>query len=266
MNGASINPTLTPDKFTDYDVAFFTTDVTPYRNDDHFLTEFGTVLLQTEPPTPLIADPTDGCTYLVQYTSGLRIDFQFYPLTQLPTYLQSERLTQIIGDKDQRLPRPKVPTDQDFWTTKPTPTQYDETVREFWWQFLNTLKANCRHQTLLAQTYLNLTRAELVQLWTWRVAFEQGFDRSYGKQNTTLLAYLTPTDTAQLMATFNTDSTRAINHALRTMQQLFVPLARLISDDLPIDYQQWQPLEHVPQRYLLSKAEPKLAHFFKSPF
>lgn len=227
MNGSLINPRHHPDKFSDYDVAFFTSDVTPYRQDDHFLTQFGEVLLQTTPPTPHVTAPEKGCTYLVQYTSGLRLDFQFYALDQLANYLASDRLTKIMADKDQRVTQPLIPSDRDYWILKPTPAQYRATVHEFWWQFLNTIKANCRGEFGLAQFYLNLTRNELIQIWTWLLASPDGFERSYGKQNTDLINKLPPQDRAALLATFDSSSEQAINQALRALQTLFVPLARL---------------------------------------
>jgi len=266
MTGSLVNPRRTRDKFTDYDVAFFTTDVTPYRQDDHFLTQFGEVLLQTAPPTPHVSQPTQGCTYLVQYTSGLRIDFQFYALDQLANCLASDQLTKIMADKDQCLPQPPTPSDRDYWTLPPTTAQYSATVREFWWQFLNTLKANCRHDFLLAQFYLNLTRTELVQLWTWLLAYPDGFERSYGKQNTDLISQLPSHDRAQLLATFDTSSPRALNESLRLLQDLMVPIARLLTSEVGVDYRQFIPYESVPERYLQSKHEPQLAHYFRSKY
>lgn len=266
MNGSKTNAAIPDDCFKDYDVVFFTEEVSKYKENQDFLAQFGEVLLYTEPEldavTPLFPNG-DGYIYLVQYTNGVRIDCQFRSLASLAAYLEEDSLTLIMGDKEGLVETNPIPDDSDYWLKRPTQLSYEQSIKEFWWEFNNTLKATIRGELLLAQFYLNLTRAELIQLMTWTIACDNGYEMNYGKQHTRVLDYLCDSEREQLLQTFDTGSQEKIFSALKQMKALEEKYMPLLSRASGFRFEQLTALNEVPTKYLKSKNQAKLAAYFE---
>lgn len=265
MNGSRVNVNIPPDGYRDYDVVFFTDDVGKYKQDASFLSHFGDVLMVTEPEAdgPNLYPDGNGYTYLVLYQDGNRIDFQIMALSLLERYLSSDSLTQIIADKDGRIEGTIEPSDRDYWIGEPSEELVTSSIKEFWWQSTNVLKATLRGELLLSQFYLNLTRDELIRLMTWVVATEYGFDRNYGKKSTQILRYLSDADRQALLNTFNTVSEKTIYDSLKKMMKLEERFMAMISNQS--DFYTGSSLDdygQVPLQFLESKNEKELAGYF----
>ena len=267
MNGSRVNPSISDDKFKDYDVVFFTDNVKQYIENPNFLKIFGEILIMTEPEKDPLFSSTfpeqEGYIYLVQYMNGVRIDFQFRSLAQITGYLQEDTLTKVIKDKDHVVTKPIVPNDRHYWLTIPDQGVIESSIKEFWWQFNNVLKATIRKEFLLAQFYMNITREELIRLMTWIVASEEGFDRSYGKCHTQILNYLSKENYESLLSSYETTSAEMIYHALKQLQRLENQCMEKVAVYFPIEKSFFDQLKAVPYQYLVSKEEKELAKFFK---
>ncbi len=267
MSGSRLNRKISDDKFKDWDVIFFTENIEKYKQDKQFLEKFGETLLITEPDGvghfyELTYPEMDGYTYLVQYKSGLRIDFQFMKCARLEKYFAEDSLAKIILDKDGNAPS-RIPDDKAYWIKPPAPEELNYSIKEFYWQFLNTLKANLRGEFLLAQFYLNLTRKECIRLMTWSIADKRGFAHNYGKENTALFQFLEKSDAALLEKSFNSASNEKINQSLKILaklekKQIDEHSHRLFFSDLD-----FSGYENIPNDYLISKDEKTLAEYFK---
>lgn len=267
MNGSRVNPNVADDKFKDFDVVFFTDDVAKYVAEPTFMAEFGEPILVTEPGhddlyLPEALDVAGRHNFLVLYHSGLRIDWQFRPLQQLPDYLREDTLTRIVGDKDGRVTTSLNANDRQYWLGRPTEKMFNSSVKEFWWQFVNTLKATIRQENFLAQFYLNLTREELIRVLTWGVATSHGFDRSYGKENQQTLQLLPAKIQRHVLDTFDSSSVTAIYAALKTMISLENNAVKIVADKLNFNATHLLTLNQVPLIYLRSKDELDLATYF----
>ncbi|MFD1466255.1 aminoglycoside 6-adenylyltransferase [Lapidilactobacillus mulanensis] len=267
MNGSRTNAHIAEDNFKDYDVVFFTDNVAKYQKETTFLHEFGAPMLITTPGhdglyAPEEQDVDGRYVYLVLYQSGLRIDWQFRPLKQLTGYLTEDTLTRIVSDKDGRVTEAVNPSDRKYWLRRPTPQEFQSAIKEFWWQFCNTLKATIRQETFLAQFYLNLTRTELIRLLTWHVASTHGFDRSYGKEFQQTQAYLDAKTQREIWTSFDTSSIRNIYAALKSMAQLEKKYTQLVADQQHFETKPVLGLAQVPIIYLKSKHEDELAVYF----
>lgn len=232
MNGSRVNPMVPDDSFKDFDVVFFTAEVAYYRKHPEFLQRFGNILLMTEPEksdfSPMFPK-NDGYIYLVQYVAGHRIDVQFRSLDQLDAYLQEDSLTQILLDKDHRVLQPPVPSDNDYHVKQPTDAQFQRTIKEFWWQGLNVLKAVARDELLLAEFYMTLTRNECRNVLTWVTALDYGFERSYGKCSHQITSLLPDQTARQLMQTYQTGSKEGLIGSLQQLRELMQQAAPAVA-------------------------------------
>ncbi|GAA3025826.1 aminoglycoside 6-adenylyltransferase [Tetragenococcus solitarius] len=272
MNGSKLDKNIPDDKFKDFDVVFFTDCIEKYKKDRTFLNIFGEILLLTEPDGEgyvgkLTFPEKDGYIFLVQFENGIRIDMQFLQLKKLEEYLTEDSLTKIIGDKDARIKMDVVPNDSDYWQVKPKANEIEYSVKEFWWQFNNTLKATLRNEFLLAQFYLNLTREELFRLITWFLSFEHGFDKNYGKQNHKIIVLLSEDVRKKIYKTFETSSTEQLLVSLKAIGELeltfLVELYKYMDSDFMTKLIE---LKSVPIKFLNSKGEGESAEYFKTAF
>ncbi|MHC5228810.1 aminoglycoside 6-adenylyltransferase [Enterococcus sp. LJL99] len=267
MNGSRVNSLIPDDKFKDYDVVFFTDDIKQYRENPEFLKIFGEILIMTEPEKdplfPATFPEQDGYIYLVQYKNGVRIDFQFRTLAQIAGYWQEDTLTKVIKNKDQYETKSIVPNDCHYWLVTPNQGIIESSIKEFWWQFNNVLKATIRKEFLLAQFYLNITREELIRLMTWSVAIEEGFDRSYGKCHTQMLNYLPKEKYEALLSSYETTSAETIYRSLKQLQRLENQYMEKIAAYFSVNQTLINHCQSVPYHYLVSKDEKKLAEYFK---
>lgn len=267
MNGSKVNPNIPEDKFKDYDVVFFTTDLEKYIKNASFLNKFGEVLIMTEPendpvcPNELLKGK--GYVYLVQYVDGLRIDLQIRLLETLTDYLAEDSLTLIIEDKDNLVKDLPVPNESDYYLTKPSQLQVENSITEFWWMVPNILKATLRNQVLLAEFYLRLAREEVIQAITWTIAAKEGWDKNYGKEYTHSLNYLDKETRAQLSNSFVTGDSYKILTALREMIDLEERYGDMLVVDFNLDQEKYGEYKKIPYIYLKSKGESILAETFK---
>ncbi len=266
MNGSKINVNIPDDKFKDFDVAFFTNNIAKYKGNSEFIKKsFGEILLMTEPFNPfnleLFKDESDGkrYSYLIQFVDGNRIDMSFYELDYLEEYLKSDSLTKLICDKTNRIKEEMVPSDADYLLRYPSSEVIKECIKEFWWQFLNTLKSIARNNYLLAQKYLNYTREQLIQMLTWQVALDNGFDKNYGKEFTTITNFLSPKTLNLLQQTFNTTDFESMISSLKIMKTLEVKVEKILADRMSFGYTDYS---YIPRNYLISKDEEELASYF----
>lgn len=266
MNGSRVNKVIPDDKFKDFDVAFFTNNISKYIENPSFIAKyFGEILIMTEPYSQhnleLFQDESDGkkYNYLIQFADGNRIDMNFFDIEYLNDFIESDSLTKVIADKTTSITKEIIPSDKDYWLKEPSSEIVNECIKEFWWVFLYVLKNIARKQYLLAQKNLILTRDHLIQMLAWQVGFEYGFDKSYGKEFTDITNYLAPKQVQLLVRTFNTADTDGVLTALQIMKELEEKTERVLADKLSIDFKDYS---HVPREYLLSLGEDELAEFF----
>lgn len=258
MNGSRVDKNRRTDQFQDYDVVFFTDSIEKYKFNDSFLRKFGEILLVTEPDGvgnngELMYPKQDGYTYLVQYKSGLRIDFQLMKLSRFEDYLKSDSLTKIIASKEATYKIEIEPVDSNYWLGEVLEPEIEYSIKEFYWQLLNALKANLRGEFLLAQFYLNLVRDEMMEAASWHIANKYGFDKNYGKKNDKVLALLDEKLAQKITQTFDTSSAEKVNLSLKLLMELENEFLPELS----------QKYSHIPKDYLLSKGEGELADFYQ---
>lgn len=256
MNGSRVNAKIPEDSFKDYDVVFFTDSISKYKNNKSFLKQFGEIMLVTEPENGLFS-PTflseEGYIYLVQFMDGNRIDFQFRVLNHLEDYLREDSLTEVLVDKDNRIKKVIVPNDSNYWLKKPTQKLFKASIEEFWWQYLNTLKALNRDELTLAFFYLSLSRDELIRLLAWKIGTIHGFKRNYGKYHHKIISLLSKEEKRDLMNTYCGLSVAEMMHVLRNMAYAVQKLIRELSVIMGYSYHDWS---QVPSLYL--KAHNKI--------
>src|SRR5690625_3136009 len=135
INGSRANKNAPKDIFQDYDIVYLVNDMASFLEEPNWVDVFGErVIMQTPDDSSLIQVESIGrYAYLMLFADGNRIDLTLIPIDKKDDYLKEDKLTKILLDKDDVLPRISFPTDQDYWVEKPTQKQYLDCCNEFWW-------------------------------------------------------------------------------------------------------------------------------------
>ncbi len=207
LEGPRVNPYVSKDDFQDFDVTFLVDDIAAFTVDDGWLSVFGHILLLQKPEDMELFPPEiPGYSYLMTFDDYRKIDLTLLPLAMLEEYLESDGLIRVLLDKDGRIGREIVPTDERYRLRKPTARLYDDCCNEFWNLAPYVVKGLCRREILFAADHLALLRKELLRMLSWQVGAERGFSFSVGKNYKYLPRYLQARIQERLMETYRTDS------------------------------------------------------------
>lgn len=254
MNGSRVNSKVPVDIFQDYDIVYLVTDVQSFIQDSNWTDYFGDkIIMQTPEAMGDSLENHDGrFAYLMLLADGNRIDLRLFPLSLQATYINEDKLIQVLLDKDQRMPELLPPTDEDYHITSPTAQKYGDCCNEFWWVSTYVAKGLWRHEMVYAMDHLHLyVRPMLLQMITWQVGINTAFKVSVGKNHKYLQQYVDPELWTQLLATYPQADYEQIWQALHTIGNLFRTIASDVAEQLHFEYDTVQDqqvsayLEHI---------------------
>lgn len=190
LSGSRADPSRAPDNHSDYDIAIFVTTLAPFLADDQWVTQFGTPLARW-PLSPRNTGTPDETTQLVQYASGLRIDFQLYDRAPLPDDFHQEP-HRFIVDKE-GFTAADIPGDG-YRIRKPGAEEFAEQINAFWWDIIYVPKALCRGELPFAHFMLDsvIRTDQLEPLLSWQIGIERSFDTNVGPHGRWFATLLEP--------------------------------------------------------------------------
>ncbi|MDF2700498.1 MAG: aminoglycoside adenylyltransferase [Haloplasmataceae bacterium] len=238
MNGSRTNPNVKKDHYQDFDIVYLVTDVTSFLDNNKWLDIFGERLIMQTPDTMTLFEPEKSSrfAYLIQFIDGNRIDLTLVPIEEKEAYLQEDRLTVILLDKDNSLPGIPSPTDQDYWVLKPTQDFFNDCCNEFWWVSTYVAKGLWRYEMLYAIDHLEIIRKMLLKMLEWSVGIKTNFSISVGKNDKYLQQYLDESIWLKLLETYPLANYDAIWSALLATCDLFRTAAFLVSKHFNYKY------------------------------
>lgn len=221
LEGSRTNIHIPPDTFQDYDITFLVTDAAPFIASDAWLSAFGKIIMMQKPEDMELFPPEmPGYSYLMLFSDYAKMDLTLMPLSQAEDYFQSDKLMQVLLDKDALCP-PLIPTDSDYHIQRPTSRMADDCCNEFWMTTTYVVKGLCRGEILFAIDHLQIVRQELLRMLSWQVGMEHGFNFSLGKNYKFLQAYIPSDQWERLLCTYRMDSYAHMWEALFLCHALF---------------------------------------------
>lgn len=239
MEGSRTNINIPKDSFQDYDISFLVTDMESFKKDDNWLDIFGERIILQKPEDMELFPPELGnwFSYLMLFQDGTKIDLTLIPLEELDLYLSSDKLLQILLDKDGRVPVPPVPTDRDYWLQKPSQRSFDDCCNEFWFVSTYVAKGLCRKEILFAaQHFEEILRPNLLRMIGWAVGLEKGYSFSVGKAYKFLKDCVEPGLWEDLLATYQNGSYSDMWESLWTAARLFRETSQKLAGSLGYSY------------------------------
>ncbi len=234
LNGSRANPEAPRDKWQDFDVAYLVRDLAGFLRDSvlcgrEWLSRFGEELIFQFPDLNDRAfspeEPGNTPTrfgVLMQFTDGNRIDLQLWDAGAAEEYLQSDRLTVKLLDKDGLAGELLPPTDADYRVKRPSPEQYAACCNEFYWVSCYVAKGLWRRELPYAHEMLDChVREMLLQMLAWRAGADTGFSVNVGKCGKYLENYLSAGDFSRLKGVYAGGEYAEVWHALQNALMLF---------------------------------------------
>jgi len=238
MNGSRVNPHAASDRFQDYDIVYYVTDVQEWINDRSWISRFGDILImQTPDEGTLIQDePRDSFGYLMLFMDGNRIDLTFAPAYQLES-MRHDSLSLVLLDKDARAGTLPPPNIDDYRTKEPSAKHFAECCNEFWWVSTYIAKGLWRGELYYAKFHLERpVRDMLIYMLDWYIGCQSDFKANPGKLGKYYEELLPPVLWAKFRQTFPNDGSNQIWQSLFMMAELFRETAHAVAQHLGFVY------------------------------
>lgn len=180
LNGSRANPNRKPDPFNDFDIVYLVRDLTPCKEKAYYK-DFGEILVceRTDESELFKEHFPEFVCYLMQFADGNRIDLTVSSIDRWEGYCYDDRLSVVLLDKDNALPKLPEPNESTHCVKKPTERMFFDCRTEFWWVSPYVSKGLWRGQLLFAQTHMeSCIRKETFAVCTeediWRALFKAG--------------------------------------------------------------------------------------------
>jgi aminoglycoside 6-adenylyltransferase len=239
MEGSRADPNAPKDKFQDYDITYYVSDIKPFfNNSDWVIEKFGKPLIMQMPEA--MRWPTGGghFNYMMVYPDGNRLDLSFVH----EKYIGDGEPSITLLDKDNGNGfRPEMPSLNDtIWHIKPPDELfYYSCCNNFWWCLNNVAKGIARDELSYVMNMLNdVVRSELHDMIGWYIGTQSGFNLSVGKSGKYFKRYLSPELYVQYTATYSGSNYDNIWAAVYTMCDLFHTLALPVAAHFGFIYKQ----------------------------
>jgi len=244
MNGSRTNPNAVKDKYQDYDIVYVVTETQPFIDDKNWISAFGKPLIVQEPDSNDCAwgedcDFTRRYAWLMLFDDGNRIDLGIEIKEEAEKNYIEDKLTVLLLDKDNFLPKIPPPTDIDYHVKKPTKEQYKGCCNEFWWCLNNVAKGIARDELPYAmQMYNEIVRNELVHMLEWYIGINTDFSVSAGKLGKYFKKYLPAEIYGIYAATYSDSNYNHFWEAIFAACGLFHTVALSVAEYMGFSYNQ----------------------------
>ena len=171
------------DILSDYDVILAVNDIRPFYDDRAWLEAFGPLLaVYRDPLVPYLGLTTSA--YVVQYESGLKIDFTLWPvevlreLAAMPELLDElDAGYRILLDKDHLTDGLKPPTYRAYIPKPPAEDEFLKAIEEFFLEAVYVAKYLWRDDVMAAKHILDamMKQEQLRPMLEWQVEIDHGW-------------------------------------------------------------------------------------------
>ena len=203
-------PRAALDRFSDYDVILVLQSIEPFYVDRSWVEVFGPVLALYR--DPLIDNHGHKrSAYVVQYETGLKIDFNLWPVELLQHVTASEHLPaefdagyKVLVDKDHLTTALSAPTYAAYIPTPPNDTQYLALIEGFFLDTTYVAKFLWRDDMMAAKHLLDhsLKQEHLRPMLEWHAEIDHQWTLKPGPYGRRLKHHVRPDLWAELERTY----------------------------------------------------------------
>lgn len=236
------------DAYSDYDVILVVRDVMAYAEKAEWLEAFGDVVITYW--DPIWIDETTGkprSSNIVQYASGLDIDFSLWPESSLAKIVQDQQLPEeldagykILVDKDAVAAQLGAPTYRGYIPEPPDEATYLRLITDFYIGPPHIAKCLIRGDLVMAKWILDtdMRHVYLQPMLDWRVEIDHGWNHKPGILGKGIQKVLPTVLWQDVKATYVGADIEENWDAMFLMMKAFGATAREVGDALGYRYPQ----------------------------
>lgn len=232
------------DILSDYDVILAVTDIRPFYDERAWLEAFGPLLaVYRDPLVPYLGLTTSA--YVVQYESGLKIDFTLWPvevlreLAAMPELLDElDAGYRILLDKEHLTDGLKPPTYRAYIPKPPAEDEFLKAIEEFFLESVYVAKYLWRDDVMAAKHILDamMKQEQLRPMLEWQVEIDHGWSVKPGPYGRRLKQWLRREVWVELEGTYTGADVEANWEALFRTIGLFHKVASEVGNHLGYHY------------------------------
>lgn len=242
MNGSKANPNIKKDDYQDYDVVFACHDIQRYCDDHAWIDTFGqiAILQEADQVEQTLYDANkrpDSYIFLILYKDDVRTDLCFKTINQALIEYGTDSLTILLMDKDHRFIDLGLPTDRDYWISKPTAFMVNTCINEFYWCLQNVGKGLARDQIPYALWMMNgPVREMLTKIIEWNIAKDHQYHIATGSHGKAFKELLSASRYERLLKTYCDGLIDNIWDSVFEMMSLFKELALEVCQEINLPF------------------------------
>jgi aminoglycoside 6-adenylyltransferase len=244
VEGSRARPDAHPDRFSDYDLNLYVTDVAQFIRSDAWIGRISPAwAMETE------IDPDRTSSRLVLFAGGYDIDFKFVPVTMLHACVEQQTLPdeyqrgyQVVLDKDGLAARLPPPEYRAVARSKPTNEQFLYAVNVFWFELFHLVKNLHRQELWHVKIRDACIKNRLLQMIEWHAQASHGWDYETWMVGKYMQSWVAPEiwqAFSEIFARFDVeDSWRAVRALMPLYRRLASETARQFNYAYPYEMDQ----------------------------
>ncbi|WP_029232455.1 aminoglycoside 6-adenylyltransferase [Butyrivibrio sp. VCB2006] len=245
MEGSAVTPGAKKDRFSDFDVTFFVTDIREFTGDHDYMKRFGEILIM-QMPDDYYAEPydyngTNRFAYLTQYKDGNRIDLTLIDISNISEQKSFNEPRTVLINKDNFPELKNIESNEVFYIKKPSEFEFFNTVNEFRWISNYVTKGLCRHELYYAKRCLEEYMMDMfMKMINWKVGIDNDFKVTTGANSKYLGKYLSKEEMERFAGIFANGEYEDMWNKLFLMYDYFEELSIYVSEKLgyPLDLEE----------------------------
>jgi len=166
------------DRFSDYDLNLYVTDVARYADDDTWIAQIGPIWAMEKE-----AGPTGEPTPLVLFAGGYDVDFRLLPVSLLEEFVRQHRLPdsyqrgyRVVLDKDDITAQLPPPAYKAVAKKKPSEDEFLYAVNVFWFELFHLVKYLHRGELWQVKLRDAGIKRRLLQMIEWHAQASHDWD------------------------------------------------------------------------------------------
>lgn len=207
MDGSRANKNAVHDKYSDFDIVYFVTDVREFTKDKSWIHYFGDILIVQYPEDwykhPYDYDSHDTFAYLIQFADGNRIDLTIVDIRNIESERSNNEPRIVLLNKDNYKELIPVDDEKAFYIKPPARMEFYNTCNEFRWLSLYISKGLCREEFYYAKYAYDVLIMEMfMKMLNWRIGIEHNFSVTTGRYNKYLKRFISADEMKRVQGIF----------------------------------------------------------------
>lgn len=241
MEGSNATASDVHDKYSDFDITFFVSDIREFTADKKYMERFGEILIMQCPDdeynSPYDYSSKNNFAYLTQYTDGQRIDLTLIDVSNIAKQAEFTSDRKVLVNKDNFKELVDITNSKEHLITKPSEFEYFNTCNEFRWISNYVTKGLCREEFYYAKRMMEEYMMDMfIKMMNWKIAIDNDFKVSTGKCGKYFKRFLSEDEMKRFQMMFAGGDYNEMWFKLFFMYDYFAELAKYVADKLGFSF------------------------------